>query len=150
MKNFSPVERSELHFSPSPEVAKSGGPFILAPGSYYLRITSEAADRPEIIDTVLEFRFVVPPKTPLLYTGSLHLSCTNKETASWFGRRDFRACSSRVSAANVAEAVSLEHLVGPHLTPPARTPRPLPFLWLRQPDAIQSERLGARPMGPAA
>lgn len=108
MKSFSPLERSDLHFSPSPEVAKSGwGAFMLAQGTYYLRIASEAEDRPEIIDPVPEFRFVVPPDTPLLYIGSLHLACTTKETASWFGGRDFKACSSRATAENEAEAAGV-------------------------------------------
>ena len=108
VKSFSPVERSDLHFSPSPEAARSGwGAFMLEPGSYYLRITSEAADRQEMFEPVPEFRFVVPPSTPLLYIGSLHLACTTKETASWFGGRDFKACSSRATAANEAEAAKV-------------------------------------------
>jgi hypothetical protein len=45
IKSFSPVERSDLHLSPSPEPAKSGwGAFMLEPGTYYLRITSEGAE----------------------------------------------------------------------------------------------------------
>ena len=135
MKSFSPLERSDLHFSPSPEVANSGwGAFMLAPGTYYLRITSEAEDRPETIDPVPEFRFVVPPNTPLLYIGSLHLACTTKETASWFGGRDFKACSSRATAANEAEAArvvaegSFRDFGSPLslMMQPYRSPLPLP------------------------
>ena len=135
MKSFSPLERSDLHFSPSPEVANSGwGAFMLAPGTYYLRITSEAEDRPETIDPVPEFRFVVPPDTPLLYIGSLHLACTTKATASWFGGRDFKACSSRVTAANEAEAARVVAEASfrdfgsalSMMMQPYRTPLPLP------------------------
>ena len=136
VKSFSPVERSDLHFSPSPEAARSGwGAFMLEPGSYYLRITSEAADRQEMFEPVPEFRFVVPPSTPLLYIGSLHLACTTKETASWFGGRDFKACSSRATAAYEAEAAkvvaeaSFRDFGSPLSTmmmQPYRTPLPLP------------------------
>jgi hypothetical protein len=135
MKSFSPLERSDLHFSPSPEVAKSGwGAFMLAPGTYYLRITSEGADRPETIDPMPEFRFIVPPNTPLLNIGSLHLACTTKETASWFGRRDFKACSSQATGANEAEAArvvaeaSFRDFGSPSsmMMQPYRTPLPLP------------------------
>ena len=135
MKSFSPVERSDLHFSPSTEVAKSGwGAFMLEPGTYYLRITSEAEDRPETIDPLPEFRFIVPPNTPLLYIGSLHLGCTTKATASWFGGRDFQACSSRATAANEAEAArvvaeaSFRDFGSPlaMMMQPYRSPLPLP------------------------
>jgi hypothetical protein len=135
IKSFSPVERSDLHLSPSPEAARSGwGAFMLEPGTYYLRITSEGADRQEMFEPVPEFRFVVPPNTPLLYIGSLHLACTTKETASWFGGRDFRACSSRATAANEAEAArvvaeaSFRDFGSPlaMMMQPYRTPLPLP------------------------
>ena len=135
MKSFSPVERSDLHFSPSPEAAKSGwGAFMLAPGTYYLRITSEAEDRQEMFEPLPEFRFIVPPNTPLLYIGSLHLACTTKETASWFGGRDFKPCSSRATAANEGEAArvvaeaSFRDFGSPlaMIMQPYRTPLPLP------------------------
>jgi hypothetical protein len=135
MKRFSPLERSDLHFSPSPEVANSGwGAFMLAPGTYYLRITSESADRQEMFEPVPEFRFVVPPNTPLLYIGSLNLACTTKETASWFGGRDFQACSSRATAANESEAArvvaeaSFRDFGSPlaMMMQPYRSPLPLP------------------------
>jgi hypothetical protein len=135
IKSFSPVERSDLHLSPSPEAARSGwGAFMLEPGTYYLRITSEGADRQEMFEPVPEFRFVVPPNTPLLYIGSLHLACTTKETASWFGGRDFRACSSRATAANEAEAArvvaeaSFRDFGSPlaMMMQPYRSPLPLP------------------------
>ena len=107
---------------------------MLEPGTYYLRITSEAADRPEMIDPVPEFRFVVPPNTPLLYIGSLHLACTTKETASWFGGRDFKACSSRATAANEDEAARVVAEASfrdfgspvPMMMQPYRSPLPLP------------------------
>ena len=57
-------------FSSPAEMAKSGwGAFMLEPGTYYLRITSESADRQEMFEPVPEFRFVVSPNTPLLYIG---------------------------------------------------------------------------------
>ena len=110
------------------------GAFMLAPGTYYLRITSESADRPEMFEPVPEFRFVVPPNTPLLYIGSLNLACTTKETASWFGGRDFQACSSRATAANEAEAArvvaeaSFKNFGSPlaMMMQPYRSPLPLP------------------------
>jgi hypothetical protein len=105
INNFSPLVRSGLHFSPSPEVAKRGwGAFMLEPGTYYLRVTSDGADRSEIIDPIPEFRFIVPPNTPLLYIGSLHLACTTKKSASWFGGREFESCSSQATAADETEA----------------------------------------------
>jgi hypothetical protein len=113
IKSFSPVVRSDLHFSPSPEVAKSGwGAFLLEPGVYYLRMTSElissdGAARREIIDPIPEFRFVVPPNAPLLYMGSLHLACTTIETGGWFGGRKFGSCSLKAIEASEKEAASL-------------------------------------------
>jgi hypothetical protein len=100
---------SYVYFSPSPDVAESGwGAFMLEPGTYYLRITSAVLPAQvrarEIIDPIPEFRFIVPPNTPLLYIGSLHLACTTKEAGGWFGGREFGACSSDATAANEDEA----------------------------------------------
>lgn len=112
VKSFYSAGRSDLHFSLSPEAAKSGwGAFVLEPGTYYLRMTSERItsrpDMREIIHPIPEFRFIVPPSTPLLYIGSLRLACKTKEAVSWFGReRYFESCSSEPTAANETEEAS--------------------------------------------
>jgi hypothetical protein len=99
--------RSDIHFSPSPEVARDGWlAFVLEPGSYYLRLTSQIEGRREIIRPIREFRFIVPFDTPLLYIGSLHLTCSTKESTGWFGGRVMGSCSSEPTAANDTEAAT--------------------------------------------
>jgi hypothetical protein len=95
-----PWLRSYTYFSPSPENAENGwGAFLLDPGTYYLRITSHVKG---VMEPVPQFSFTVPPNTPLVYIGSLHVGCTTIENAGWFGGRGFGygSCSSDAPVAN--------------------------------------------------
>lgn len=103
--SFAPVARSDRHFSPSLEAARDGwGAFMLPLGSYYLRITAGDAAGHQWLQPSAEFRFILPPNTPFVYIGSLHLACATKESASWFGGRDFASCRADVNAAKETEA----------------------------------------------
>lgn len=103
--SFAPVARSDRHYSPSPEAARDGWvAFMLAPGTYYLRLTANDAAGRQWIQPSAEFRFILPPNTPFLYIGSLHLACTTKESASWFGGRDFSSCMTDAETAKENEA----------------------------------------------
>jgi hypothetical protein len=78
----------------------------LEPGVYYLRITSFPNG---VIEPTPEFRFTVPPNTPLVYIGSLHVACTTIENTGWFGGRSFAhgSCSSNATAENEDGAAKL-------------------------------------------
>lgn len=99
-----PWLRSYTYFSPSPENAENGwGAFLLDPGTYYLRITSHVKG---VMEPIPQLRFTVPPNTPLVYIGSLHVACTTIENAGWFGGQGFGygSCSSDAPAANEEDA----------------------------------------------
>ncbi len=97
-----PWVRSYGYFSPSPESTENGwGVFLLEPGTYYLSITSGVKG---VVEPIPEFSFVVPPNTPLVYIGSLHVACT---TSGLYGTRGFGrgSCLLDTTAANENEAV---------------------------------------------